>query len=94
MNANALTHHEPDRTKHPTSTRIIVATVIGNGFVAYDFTVYSFSAVLIGRLFFPSHDAIASLLLSLATFGAGFVMRPLGAVLIGRIADAAAASPA
>lgn len=88
MNANALTHHEPDRTKQPTSTRIIVATVIGNGFVAYDFTVYSFSAVLIGRLFFPSHDAIASLLLSLATFGAGFVMRPLGAVLIGRIADA------
>jgi MFS family permease len=68
-------------------TRIIVATVIGNGFVAYDFTVYGFSAAIIGRLFFPAHDAASSLLLSLATFGAGFVMRPLGAMLIGRYAD-------
>ncbi|SAK69588.1 transporter protein [Caballeronia calidae] len=68
-------------------TRIIVATVISNGFVAYDFTVYGFSAAIIGRLFFPAHDAASSLLLSLATFGAGFVMRPLGAVMIGRHAD-------
>jgi MHS family proline/betaine transporter-like MFS transporter len=68
-------------------TRIIVATVIGNGFIAYDFTVYSFSAVIIGKLFFPSHNPSASLLLSLATFGAGFVMRPVGAMIIGHIAD-------
>ena len=68
--------------------RVIFATSLGNALEFFDFTVYSFSAVLIGRLFFPSHDAIASLLLSLATFCAGFVMRPLGAVLIGRIADA------
>jgi MFS family permease len=75
------------RNATPRLTRIIVATVIGNGFVAYDFTVYGFSAPIIGRLFFPAHDAAASLLLSLATFGAGFVMRPLGAVMIGRYAD-------
>lgn len=67
--------------------RIVTAIVIGNGFVAYDFTVYSFSAVIIGTLFFPSHDPASSLLLSLATFGAGFVMRPLGALMIGHIAD-------
>jgi MFS transporter, MHS family, proline/betaine transporter len=67
--------------------RIIIATVIGNGFVAYDFTVYSFSAGIIGRLFFPAGSASASLLISLATFGAGFVMRPLGAMLIGSVAD-------
>ncbi|MFM0738215.1 MFS transporter [Paraburkholderia xenovorans] len=67
--------------------RIVVAIVIGNGFVAYDFTVYSFAAVAIGNLFFPSNDPASSLLLSLATFGAGFVMRPLGAVMIGHIAD-------
>jgi MFS family permease len=67
--------------------RIIVAIVIGNGFVAYDFTVYSFSAVIIGKLFFPSDNPAASLLLSLATFGAGFVMRPLGALMIGHLAD-------
>ena len=68
-------------------TRIVLATIIGNAFVAYDFTVYSFSAVIIGKLFFPSHDPLSSLLLSLATFGAGFVMRPLGAMLIGQIAN-------
>jgi MFS family permease len=79
--------HEPDDADRPRLSRAIVATVIGNGFVAYDFTVYSFSAAIIGRLFFPSHDAASSLLLSLATFGAGFVMRPLGALLIGRVAD-------
>jgi MFS transporter, MHS family, proline/betaine transporter len=67
--------------------RIIIATVIGNGFVAYDFTVYSFSAGIIGRLFFPAGSASASLLYSLATFGAGFIMRPLGAMLIGSVAD-------
>jgi MFS transporter, MHS family, proline/betaine transporter len=65
----------------------VVAIVIGNGFVAYDFTVYSFSAVVIGRLFFPSGNPASSFLLSLATFGAGFVMRPLGALLIGYISD-------
>jgi MFS transporter, MHS family, proline/betaine transporter len=43
--------------------RIVVATVIGNAFVAYDFTVYSFSAVIIGKLFFPSHNPLYSLLL-------------------------------
>ncbi|WP_061145708.1 MFS transporter [Caballeronia arvi] len=75
------------RNASPNLTRIIVATVICNGFVAYDFTVYGFSAAIIGRLFFPAHDAASSLLLSLATFGAGFVMRPIGAVLIGRYAD-------
>jgi MFS transporter, MHS family, proline/betaine transporter len=67
--------------------RFIIAVVIGNGFVAYDFTVYSFSAVLIGKLYFPSSSPASSVLLSLATFGAGFVMRPLGALLIGHIAD-------
>ena len=67
--------------------RIVTAIVIGNGFVAYDFTVYSFSAVIIGNLFFPSSNPASSLLLSLATFGAGFVMRPLGAIMIGYIAD-------
>jgi MHS family proline/betaine transporter-like MFS transporter len=67
--------------------RVVAATIIGNAFVAYDFTVYSFSAVLIGKLFFPSSSALSSLLWSLVTFGAGFVMRPLGAMLIGYIAN-------
>ena len=68
-------------------TRVIAAIVIGNGFITYDFTIYSLSAAMIGKLFFPSSSPVSSLLLSLATFGAGFVMRPLGAIAIGHISD-------
>lgn len=69
------------------SRRIVWAAAIGNGLIMYDFTVYSFSAVIIGHLFFPSGSALVSLLLSLATFGSGFLMRPLGALVIGNLAD-------
>lgn len=74
-------------TSRPHSKRAIVAAAIGNGLEMYDFTVYSFFAATIGRLFFPTSSPAASLMLSFATFGAGFVMRPLGAVLIGHLAD-------
>ncbi|RKF38353.1 MFS transporter [Paraburkholderia fungorum] len=84
MQTAARTGAEPSRAE---LRRIVTAIVIGNGFVAYDFTVYSFSAVIIGNLFFPSTSPASSLLLSLATFGAGFVMRPLGAIVIGHVAD-------
>jgi len=67
----------------PARPRAVMAAAIGNGLEIYDFTVYSFFAATIGRLFFPTSSPLASLLLSFATFGAGFVMRPLGAVLIG-----------
>ena len=53
----------------------------------YDFTVYSFFAMLIGKLFFPVNNAYTSLLLAVGTFGIGFVMRPLGAMVIGSFAD-------
>jgi len=66
---------------------VVIAAVIGNGLIFYDFTVYSFSAVIIGKLYFPSSSPLSSLLMALATFGAGFVMRPLGALLIGNLAD-------
>lgn len=69
------------------SRKAIVAISLGNGLEMYDFTVYSFFAVIIGELFFNVGGSAAGLLLSLATFGVGFVMRPLGAVLIGNYAD-------
>jgi MHS family proline/betaine transporter-like MFS transporter len=72
----------------PKPTSVLWAVVVGNGLIAYDFTVYSFSAVTIGLLFFPFGSKFVSLLLSFATFGAGFVMRPLGALVIGYLADA------
>jgi MFS family permease len=66
---------------------MVLAAAIGNGLATYDFTVYSFSAMAIGKLFFPFNSAFGSLLLSLLTFGAGFAMRPIGALVIGNLAD-------
>ncbi len=72
----------------------VVAVAAGNGLEFYDFLTYGFFAGQIGRAFFPSHDAGLSLLAALATFGAGFLMRPVGAVVIGRLADKAGRKPA
>ena len=59
----------------------------GNFLEQYDFFVYGYYATYIGRVFFPNGDPYASLMLSLATFGAGFLMRPLGAVILGSFID-------
>lgn len=53
----------------------------------YDFMVYGFYAAAIAKTFFPSGNEFASLMLSLATFGAGFLMRPLGAIILGAYID-------
>ncbi|AVD85717.1 MULTISPECIES: MFS transporter [Pseudomonas] len=73
--------------KASSSRKTLIACSLGNALEMYDFTIYSFFAVLIGKHFFPSDSAMASLLMSLATFGVGFLMRPVGAMVIGRYAD-------
>jgi len=67
--------------------RIVVAASLVNGLEIFDFTVFGFFAVQIGDQFFPAHDPMTSLLLAVATFGVGFFMRPLGAMIIGNYAD-------
>ena len=74
--------------------RHVAAVVAGNALEFYDFITYSFFAVYIGRAFFPSNVPSASLLASLATFGVGFVTRPIGAFLIGRMGDRLGRKPA
>src|SRR5580693_9921927 len=74
--------------------RQVFAVVIGNGLEYYDFVTFAFFAPQIGRTFFPSNTPGASLLASLATFGVGFLTRPLGALVIGRIGDRAGRKPA
>src|SRR5882757_7994235 len=75
-------------------SRGTLAVTIGNMLEFYDFITYSFFAIQIGRTFFPAHGAYASLMLSLATFGAGFVTRPIGAIVIGSYSDRAGRRPA
>lgn len=64
---------------------VIVST--GNFLEMYDFMVFGYYATAIGRTFFPATDEYASLMLSFATFGAGFLMRPLGALILGAYVD-------
>ena len=66
---------------------IIFASSLGTLFEWYDFYLYGTLAVFFGDLFFPPGNERAALLASLATFGAGFGVRPLGAVVFGRVGD-------
>ena len=59
----------------------------GNFLEMYDFFVFGYYASAIGKAFFPSGSEFASLMLSFMTFGAGFLMRPLGAIVLGVYID-------
>ena len=72
----------------------IAAATIGNALEFYDFLTYAFFSIQIGHAFFPAQSAYGSLMLSLATFGAGFVTRPIGAFVIGNYSDRAGRRPA
>jgi MFS family permease len=65
----------------------VVRVSSGNFLEMYDFMVFGYYATAIGNAFFPSGNAFLSLMLSLMTFGAGFLMRPLGAIVLGAYTD-------
>ncbi len=67
--------------------RVVLASSLGTVFEWYDFYLYGALAVFFGGLFFPPGNETAALLASLATFGAGFAVRPFGALLFGRSGD-------
>ena len=86
MAANPGQSHQAMKS-HTPRTRQIVAAVIGNALEWYDFVVFGFVSVVISRLFFPASSEYARLLLTFATFGVGFFMRPVGAIALGLYAD-------
>jgi MFS transporter, MHS family, proline/betaine transporter len=67
--------------------RVIAAGVIGNVLEWYDFAIYGYFASAIGRQFFPHEDAVAQLLSAFSIFALGYLMRPLGGVVVGHIGD-------
>lgn len=72
----------------PRATRAqLLGVTLGNALEFYDFLVFSFFAVQIGQCFFPAVSPQTSLLAALATFGVGFLARPLGALVIGGLGD-------
>jgi len=86
MTAEALA---PPVRARPTLTRVIVAASLGNALEWFDFLVYGYFAVTISKVFFPSGNETASLLAALGTFSVSFLMRPIGAILIGAYTDRA-----
>jgi MFS family permease len=66
---------------------VIVASSLGTVFEWYDFFIYGTLAYLLAPLFFPTDSPVTSVLVFLATFGAGFAVRPLGAILFGVLGD-------
>jgi MFS family permease len=81
----------PDRNHRADNSamrRIAVASLIGTTIEWYDFFLYAMmSALVFNRVFFPALDSTAGTLASFATFGAGFVARPVGALLMGHFGD-------
>lgn len=75
----------------PTATRSRVGTVLrvtsGNFMEMFDFFLFGFYATAISKAFFPAGDEVASLMMTFMTFGAGFLMRPLGAIILGAYVD-------
>src|SRR5947207_5386835 len=65
----------------------VIRVSSGNFLEMYDFMVFGYYAAAIGRAFFPNGNPFASLMLSLMTFGAGFLMRPIGALVLGAYTD-------
>src|ERR1041385_9576651 len=88
---------QPERRRMPSSSNpsqpemklpvVIAAASVGTIIEWYDFYLYGSLAVFFSTLFFPPGHPTASLLASLATFGAGFAVRPFGAIVFGRVGD-------
>src|SRR6266849_3583863 len=71
----------------PSKIGAVVRVSLGNFLEMYDFMVFGYYAAAIGRAFFPTRNEYASLMLSLMTFGTGYLMRPLGAIVLGAYID-------
>ncbi len=78
----------------PIGAKGVFAAVLGNGFEFFDFTVYATFLDLIGASFYPSSNPFVSDLASAATFGVGFIARPIGDAVLGPYGDRAGRRPA
>jgi MFS family permease len=83
---NNINHLEKFKKPH-SYQKVAIAACFGTFLEWYDFLTFATLAVVFGPLFFPSNDSTAGLLASLATFGLGMVVRPIGAALFGSMGD-------
>jgi MHS family proline/betaine transporter-like MFS transporter len=87
MNGISDQYAGAESPSHMESWRAVSAAIAGNILEWYDFAIYGYVATIIARNFFPSGDEVGALLATFATFGIGFVARPLGGIIIGRMGD-------
>ena len=90
MPADSIYHaqdlHEPHGARTP--KKAAIASWIGSALEYYDFFIYGTAAALVfGKIFFPSDNPATGVLLALATFGVGYVARPVGAFVLGHVGD-------
>jgi len=86
MSATAAAAATP---RQASTFRILAAASIGNALEFYDILIYGYFAVTISKLFFPTADPTTALLLTFGTFGVSYLVRPLGALVLGAYADRA-----
>jgi MHS family proline/betaine transporter-like MFS transporter len=85
--ATASPHVSPAPLSKAVVRRIVFSSSVGNALEWFDFLVYGYFATIIAKQFFPMQDEWLSTLLAIATFGISFLMRPLGAVVLGLYGD-------
>ena len=76
-------------TRQTSTFKVLAAASIGNALEWYDILIYGYFAVTISKLFFPTADPTTALLLTFGTFGVSYLVRPLGAIVLGAYADRA-----
>jgi len=87
LNASTNTNTNTNSSERHTYRKVAIAACYGTFLEWYDFLTFATLAVFFGPLFFPSTDPNAALLASLATFGVGMVVRPIGAAFFGSMGD-------
>lgn len=85
--ANSINHDSAEDTQGTSTSRVVLAGVVGNVVEWYDFALFGYLAPVLSPLFFPNESEIFSLLETYGVFAAGFLMRPLGAFVFGYIGD-------
>ncbi|EJL83287.1 arabinose efflux permease family protein [Herbaspirillum sp. CF444] len=85
--SSAATGNDASAKLHPQTWRAVISSSIGNALEWFDVLIYGAFAVVIAKLFFPTDNETVSLLVTFATFGVSFFMRPLGAVILGAYSD-------
>lgn len=76
-----------EASREKSFTKLVVAVSIGNALEWYDISSYGYFAIYVSKAFFPNSDPTISLLLTFATFGLAYFIRPVGGVVLGAYAD-------